>query len=335
MSTKTPNLAIGLPVYNGQRFVSAAIESILAQSLGDYRLVISDNASTDQTEAICREYARRDSRIIYNRSPTNLGAAPNFNRVLKLSEPLGVRYFKWAAADDLIEPNFLQQCMTALQADPEAVLAHTRASIIDIAGRELIPRDATPEYLASVKAGGRATVEAPKLTMLEICDPPRRTGSPDVATRLHDIFVRTRWCFEQFGVIRTDCLRRSPLHLGFYGSDKVLMVALALQGRFIELPDRLFMRRHHEEQSSSKSYKDLALWMDATRGVRRPPPQVECLRWYLKLIGKSHYSAATKMRCYGKVGRWAAWLAKLIYTERNERGFLHRAKTMLTKSMAG
>ena len=60
-------VAIGLPVYNGDNYLAAAIESILAQSYGDFDFLISDNASTDGTEEICQAYAKRDSRIRYIR----------------------------------------------------------------------------------------------------------------------------------------------------------------------------------------------------------------------------------------------------------------------------
>jgi glycosyltransferase involved in cell wall biosynthesis len=64
-----PRVRIGLPAYNGERHLPAALDSLLAQTYGDFELIISDNASTDRTEEICREYAARDSRIRYHRSP--------------------------------------------------------------------------------------------------------------------------------------------------------------------------------------------------------------------------------------------------------------------------
>src|ERR1700730_7419804 len=100
-------VAIGLPVHNGGNFLAAAIDSILAQSYGDFDLVISDNASTDDTEEICRAYARRDSRIHYIRQSTNVGAANNYNVSFRMSDS---QYFKWAAHDDVLAPGFLGAC---------------------------------------------------------------------------------------------------------------------------------------------------------------------------------------------------------------------------------
>ncbi|WNC86000.1 glycosyltransferase family 2 protein [Thermosynechococcus sp. QKsg1] len=90
------NLSIGMPVYNGAKFIREALDSLLAQTFTDFELIISDNASTDETEAICREYAAKDKRIRYVRQAQNLGAAANFKYVL--DEARG-EYFMWAAAD--------------------------------------------------------------------------------------------------------------------------------------------------------------------------------------------------------------------------------------------
>ena len=121
MSCK-PRVTIGMPVYNGAALVGAALESILAQTLTDFELIISDNASTDATAEVCRSYAAKDRRIRYYRNEKNLGAAPNFNRVVELATN-GVPYFKWAAHDDVIAPTFLEKCARVLDAAPQSVVA--------------------------------------------------------------------------------------------------------------------------------------------------------------------------------------------------------------------
>lgn len=88
-----------MPVYNGKAFIREAIDSLLAQTFTDFELIISDNASTDGTDASCRKYAERDSRIRYVRQPENRGAVTNFQFVL--DEAVG-KYFMWAAADDML-----------------------------------------------------------------------------------------------------------------------------------------------------------------------------------------------------------------------------------------
>ena len=96
-----PRVSVGIPVFNGERFLAETIESILAQTFKDFEIVISDNASTDRTEEICRSYAARDPRIRYNRNDTNRGAAWNHNRVFELARG---EYFKWQSHDDFCAP---------------------------------------------------------------------------------------------------------------------------------------------------------------------------------------------------------------------------------------
>ena len=99
----TPRVSLGFPVYNGERYLAAALDSLLGQTFRDLEVVICDNASTDRTAELCAAYAARDARVRYHRNPTNLGAAPNFNRTFELSRG---EYFKWAAHDDVCAPTF-------------------------------------------------------------------------------------------------------------------------------------------------------------------------------------------------------------------------------------
>lgn len=115
---KKPTVSIGMPVYNGEPFIREAIDSLLAQNFTDFELIISDNASTDGTEAICLEYAAKDMRIQYVRQAKNLGALGNFQFVLDKS--VG-EYFMWAAADDVRSRNFLESNLFFLRKNPQYV----------------------------------------------------------------------------------------------------------------------------------------------------------------------------------------------------------------------
>src|SRR5687768_11197719 len=129
-----PRLSIGLPVYNGERYLQGAIESLLSQTFDDFELIICDNASTDRTQSICTAFAARDPRVRYFRNDRNVGAAGNFNLAFRRSRG---RYFKWAAHDDLHEPDYLARCVAALDADPSAVLCQTATRVIDPVGSEV------------------------------------------------------------------------------------------------------------------------------------------------------------------------------------------------------
>src|SRR5262245_52908080 len=130
-------VALGLPVYNGERHLRRALDNVLAQDFEDFQLVISDNASTDGTQDICLEYARRDSRIRYSRNATNVGIAPNFQRAFRLSDG---EYFKWLVHDDVCSPGFLRECVDLLDEAPDTVvLVYPRALQIDGDGKTLGP----------------------------------------------------------------------------------------------------------------------------------------------------------------------------------------------------
>jgi len=85
-----PLVSIGVPVFNGERFLSQTLQSLQDQDYGNLELIICDNGSTDQTPAICEEHQARDHRIRYYRNTTNLGAIQNFNRAFEIA---GGRYF--------------------------------------------------------------------------------------------------------------------------------------------------------------------------------------------------------------------------------------------------
>ncbi len=117
-----PKVSIGMPVYNGEPFIHEALDSLLKQTFTEFELIISDNASTDDTERICREYVAKDQRIRYVRQPENFGAIANFRFVL--DEAIG-KYFMWAAADDVWLPQFIHTCFQLLNVNLDANFAIT------------------------------------------------------------------------------------------------------------------------------------------------------------------------------------------------------------------
>src|SRR3990172_1032368 len=115
-----PIVSIGIPIYNEEKWAARALDSLLAQSYPNIEIIISDNASTDRTEEICREYFRKDNRIRYYRNDTNMGMGYNFEKVVQLSQG---KYFMWAAADDWWAPDFVKLLVEELESHPEAGLA--------------------------------------------------------------------------------------------------------------------------------------------------------------------------------------------------------------------
>jgi glycosyltransferase involved in cell wall biosynthesis len=129
-------VSIGMPVFNGADFIRCSVQSILAQDYQDFELIIADNASTDETESICRELAERDPRIRYYRNDVNLGAARNYNKVFELARG---EYFKWAAHDDECHPAMLRRCVEVLDRSPASVaMVYPLAELIDGQGKTLV-----------------------------------------------------------------------------------------------------------------------------------------------------------------------------------------------------
>lgn len=135
-----PKVSIGLPVYNGEEFIREAIDSLVAQTFTDFELIVSDNASVDGTEAICQEYVRSDSRIVYHRQGENLGATANFEFVL---DRAAGEFFMWAAADDEWLPTFISDCLVALENDSNCGFAMTKYTVVSrfssVFSRRFIP----------------------------------------------------------------------------------------------------------------------------------------------------------------------------------------------------
>lgn len=290
-----PRVSVGLPVYNGERYLEQALRSLLSQTYTDFELIISDNASTDRTDALCRDYAARDSRIRYVRNDTNLGANPNFNRVLELATG---DYFRWAAYDDLCLPTYLQTCVEALDADPDVVLAHTQTTIIDETGS---PIDVSPEALTRRRIHPH-----------ELDDPPRRLDSPSPSRRYFDVLLHTHWCFEIFGLTRMSLIRPTGGMANFYGSDKVFLAILALEGPFKEVPQPLFQRRHHAEQSSMiDTPEGRAIWSGSAIPARALESQRQCLTGYIQALrGATKLGITQRLACWAIIGRYLLQLNK-------------------------
>jgi glycosyltransferase involved in cell wall biosynthesis len=130
-SSSIPLVTIGMPVYNGARYLEEAIRSILNQTEKDFVLLISDNCSTDATPAICQHLASEDSRITYVRQSRNLGAVGNFEFVLRTARS---PFFMWAAHDDTRSPDCLSEALTVLSANPEAAGCAMAVQIVDEGG---------------------------------------------------------------------------------------------------------------------------------------------------------------------------------------------------------
>ena len=118
-------ISIGMPVYNSEKFLKEKIDSILKLNVNDLEIIISDNASTDNTQKICEEFIEKDQRIKYFRQEKNFGVSWNFNFVL---EKASGEYFFWTAADDIILPGFIEKNIAVLESNDMIICSTSQVS---------------------------------------------------------------------------------------------------------------------------------------------------------------------------------------------------------------
>ncbi len=279
----SPRVSIGVPVYNGERYLGATLDSLLAQTFGDFELIVCDNASTDGTEAIARACAARDARVRYVRHERNLGPPRNYNHAFDLS--CG-EYFRWFPSDDLAAPESVARCVEVLDREPSVVLAYPKTTLIDEDGRVI--RDYED----------RLHLQSP-------CPSER------FAQLLRDMVL----CNAQYGLMRAAVLRRiGPLGL-YVGSDNVLLAELSLYGTFWEIPKRLFFRRMHPAASSSMSAAERQRFYDPSAKGRVAMRQWRLL-WELgRAAQRAPVDAAQRIRLALCVLRQARWSRHVLAQE--------------------
>ena len=279
-----PRLSIGLPVYNGDKYLSGSLESLLGQTYAEFELIISDNASTDGTAEICRHYAGQDSRIRYVRQGRNIGCAPNHNFVL--TEARG-ELFKSASHDDLYANDLIERCIEALDEDPRVVLAHSWSAGIDSSGM-----------------------------VTHLVDYPVATESARAPDRLRSMLF-DGWGDDEGGVVRMEVLRRTAPHASYHFADRTFTVELALHGPFHMVPDRLYFRRYHPEQGGrNSSVRSRCANLDPRRADRLRHPTVrlyaEYVWGFVDAIRRAPLSTADRTECYRVLARWAAGRAPSV-----------------------
>ncbi len=299
MTSRNPRVSIGLPVYNGQQYLAAAIDSLQAQTFTDFELIISDNASTDRTQEICQSYAARDSRIRYYREPKNRGIAWNFTRTFELARG---EFFQWHAHDDLCAPTLIQRSVEMLDRDPTAVLCYARPAIIDSAG-DLVPDDPSTWQPPQNTNSTSSTSDAD----------PRGLDSPSVARRFYGVLLDTVWCLESYGMVRSSVMRTTGKLRGYRAAEKVFIAEMAVRGRLREIPEVLFFVRRHAQQytmlPSGTAQRNSV--RPSSRGFRIPVPRQARSTWgYFLLLPAAPISFLDRLKCFGVLVRYILQVSK-------------------------
>ena len=235
-STHTPRVTIGVPAYNAERFLALALESLVNQTYEDIEILVCDNASTDSTGSIVREFAGRDRRIRYVRNEENIGAGRNFIRCVELTRS---ELFRWHAADDLSAPTLVERCVEVLDARPDVVQAYPRTTLIDEKGAELEKYNERIQTLD----------DSPRLRYLHVM---RNLGLVN----------------SSFGVMRTNLLRKTTILGAYPGGDIVWQAEMALYGKLYEIPEYLHFRRMHAGAHSAMTFAQRQAFYNPSKSPR-------------------------------------------------------------------
>jgi glycosyltransferase involved in cell wall biosynthesis len=305
-------VSVGVPVYNGAKYLAEALDCLLAQSLQDIEIVISDNASTDGTGEICRRYQEKDHRVCYFRNDQNIGAALNFNRLVELCRaPL----FHGGACDDLYHPLFLERCVEALDRDSGLVLSYTGTKMIDEQGQPLLFDRERDCYLDVYGDFLNRPV-------------PYHIGTAaSPAKRFREVLWPMGWALPLSGVIRREALLGTSLYQNYYGADKVLLAELALLGRFHQVPEDLFAKRIHRGATHYKTTRERAKHeAKGPSGI----PQVLMVRDYIKMTWAADIGILQRLHCMvtiiGMARSRETWRRLLIPGPDNYFGFSFSGK---------
>jgi glycosyltransferase involved in cell wall biosynthesis len=266
----SPRVSIGLAVYNGEKYLAEAIESIIAQTYRDFELIISDNASTDLTAAICCEYEAADPRIRYSRNPTNIGGSRNESLTVDLATG---EYFRWAAHDDYLEPTLLERCVRVLDDDPSIVLCYTQVNQID-------------EHTGESRLVSRANA-----------------SSEDAVCRFARIALGRDFLEETYGLMRRDSVV-SIVPQGLYvASDRPFLADLSLRGRFVEVAEPLFNKRIHPGNVYI-DWRTRAAWFDPNAAGRLSFPWWSQLGDLISRVARAPIPTRARARAFLVVGAW-------------------------------
>lgn len=266
-----------MPVYNGERYLEAAIRSNLDQTYSDLELVISDNGSTDATEAICRRFAAADSRVKYTRNERNIGAAANYNKLFHLARG---EYFRWSNADDIAAPQLIELTLPVLASRDDVVIAFGRTTFIDADGKEL----------GMYNDGLDLQDDRPSTRYMKFFE---NVGLTNIVYGL----------MRKSAVADTDLMGDGQLPAG----DVNFMAAMVLLGKFVEIPEVLFYRRMHAEAFSAleDSGDRTQFWKASGSAVALPH-----LRGFLadaRAVSRAPAAAAEKLKLLAFVAKRMYW----------------------------
>ncbi len=284
---ESPLVTIGLPVYNGAAHIERALGALLDQTYPNFTLLVSDNASDDGTWEILQSWAARDQRIVLHRQESNIGALPNFRYVLDQVE---TEYFMWHAHDDFWSPNYLEELVGIITAEPDCALAC--AAAVRVASDGTLGRRVPFPELATSSRLGRIT---------KLLSRPEAT-----------------WIY---GLFRTGHLRRAQSVAEEFGyvwtGDRMVLLSFVLNDQIRGTNRTVF--HNYKSELSSERYRPSA-----------PASQIRFvsryIRFHIRMLRESRISFGQKLLCWPWL---VSHVAKTTHLRNYKRFVKYPAKRLL------
>ena len=245
-SQSGPRVVLGMTLYNNARYLREAMDSLLSQTFDDFRLFLLDDGSADDSEAIAREYAAKDARVVYHRHASRRAMIATWRGVAELAmrECPDASYFAWVSDHDKWHPRWLERMIVELDADPDAVLAYPITRRMTVEGEE---RDKGPRLFdtaAHADLRGR---------WAHLCS--EGVGAGDMV----------------YGLMRVEPLGRAGVFRTVLRPDRLLIAELTLYGRIRQVPEVLWYRRQSVGTSVERQRHTLVLPAEQPKWFFTPP----------------------------------------------------------------
>ena len=218
---RDPIVSIGIPVYNGERYIRSALDSLLDQTFSDFEMIISDNASSDATFDICREYVAKDPRVSVFKHEANIGLIENWRFVVEKARG---RYFVWGSDHDLWHPVFLEALVNVLDEYPDVVMAYPHAVAIDAKGE-------------------RIDIEPPRFETF------RKSKLRRVYRACHKLVGAGNMVY---GLFRADALRKCGVLPYNAMPDRFLLLEMSVYGAYKQVEKELWYRRYPDPKANPR-----------------------------------------------------------------------------------
>jgi len=266
---KKPKLIIGMPIYNAEKSLRNRLDSLLSQKFSDFELIISDNASTDLTQQICKEYLSKDNRIQYFRQEKNIGLTSNFYFVLHKANS---EYFFWASHDDVTLPGFIEKNIEALDSNKNLVCSISKIKFVG----EVI------DNLTITKKDSQFRKIRKKITK-NLANANTCSLSGNYENKVRKFLMNKGSSLAEFGIYRTDILKKSVELPGFHG-DEWARVLSALKYGDINVVDETLMHKFVGDTVSSKGMISLIMQFKPNF-LAKIIPYYDITKWCLHNLG--------------------------------------------------